>query len=153
MGAKLNRLLHDVPTPESAIEPDLTCLVRASYGLSNREQRSHRPKQTIRPMGGIGRHLLILLWMMGAHFIPHPMAKLLITGGAGFIGSHTALVLLEAGHELLVFDDFSNSTPIALDRVREIAGPEAAPWLRQIHVDIRNSGDLEQALCSYRITN
>ena len=46
---------------------------------------------------------------------------LLITGGAGFISSHTAVVLLDAGHELLVFDDFSNSSPIALERVREIA--------------------------------
>ena len=34
------------------------------------------------------------------------MAQLLITGGAGFIGSHTCLVLLEAGHQLLVLDDF-----------------------------------------------
>ncbi len=55
------------------------------------------------------------------------MAKLLITGGAGFIGRHAALVLLEAGHELLVFDDFGKSSPIALDRVRELAGPAASP--------------------------
>ena len=73
------------------------------------------------------------------------MAQLLITGGAGFIGSHTALVLLEAGHELLVFDDFSNSSPIALDRVRKLAGPAAAPQLRQMQGDIRNPRDLEQA--------
>ena len=73
------------------------------------------------------------------------MAQLLITGGAGFIGSHTALVLMEAGHELLVFDDFSNSSPIALDRVRELAGPTAAPRLRQMHGDIRKPRDLEQA--------
>ena len=51
--------------------------------------------------------------MMGPNCVINPMAQLLITGGAGFIGSHTALVLLEAGHELLVFDDFSNSSPIA----------------------------------------
>ena len=73
------------------------------------------------------------------------MAQLLITGGAGFIGSHTTLVLLEAGHELLVFDDFSNSSPIALDRVRELAGPAAASRLRQMQGDIRNPTDLEQA--------
>ena len=73
------------------------------------------------------------------------MAQLLITGGAGFIGSHTALVLIEAGHELLVFDDFSNSSPIALERVRELAGPAAAPRLRQMQGDIRNPRDLEQA--------
>lgn len=50
------------------------------------------------------------------------MARLLITGGAGFIGSHTCLVLLEAGHELVVLDDFSNSSPIALERVAALAG-------------------------------
>ena len=73
------------------------------------------------------------------------MAQLLITGGAGFIGSHTSLVLLEAGHDLLVFDDFSNSSPIALERLLEIAGPEAAPRLRQMQGDIRNPQDLKQA--------
>ncbi|MFM7228304.1 MAG: NAD-dependent epimerase/dehydratase family protein, partial [Cyanobacteriota bacterium] len=45
------------------------------------------------------------------------MARLLLTGGAGFIGSHTALVLLEAGHEVVVLDDFRNSSPKALERV------------------------------------
>lgn len=73
------------------------------------------------------------------------MAKLLITGGAGFIGSDSALVLLEAGHELLVFDDFRNSSPIALESVRELAGPEAAPGLLRMQGDIRSPRDLEQA--------
>ena len=50
------------------------------------------------------------------------MARLLITGGAGFIGSHTCLVLLESGYELVVLDNFSNSTPEALARVQELAG-------------------------------
>ena len=50
------------------------------------------------------------------------MARLLITGGAGFIGSHTCVVLLAAGHELLVLDDFSNSSPVALERVQELGG-------------------------------
>ena len=50
------------------------------------------------------------------------MAQVLITGGAGFIGSHTCLVLLEAGHQLLVLDDFSNSSAVALERVAELAG-------------------------------
>ena len=54
------------------------------------------------------------------------MAQLLITGGTGFIGSHTCLVLLQAGHRLVVLDDFSNSSPLALERVSELAGAEAA---------------------------
>ncbi len=45
-----------------------------------------------------------------------------VTGGAGFIGSHTCVALLEAGYELVVVDDYSNSRPEVLDAVREIAG-------------------------------
>ena len=39
--------------------------------------------------------------------------RVLTTGGAGFIGSHTCLVLLEQGHELVVLDNFDNSSPEA----------------------------------------
>lgn len=45
--------------------------------------------------------------------------NILVTGGAGYIGSHTAVVLLEAGHEVVVFDDFSNSHPEVLGRIEE----------------------------------
>ena len=51
--------------------------------------------------------------------------KILVTGGAGYIGSHATLVLLEAGHEVVVLDDFSNSSPESLKRVGELAGSEA----------------------------
>jgi len=47
----------------------------------------------------------------------------LVTGGAGFIGTHTALRLLERGYGVTVVDNFHNSVPEALDRVRLIAGP------------------------------
>ena len=50
------------------------------------------------------------------------MAQILITGGAGFIGSHTCLVLLEAGHQLLVLDDLSNSSAVSLERVAQLVG-------------------------------
>ncbi len=73
------------------------------------------------------------------------MARLLVTGGAGFIGSHTCLVLLEAGHELLVIDNFANSSPEALKRVSALAGAEAGARLEVIEGDIRSSADLEQA--------
>ncbi len=48
--------------------------------------------------------------------------KILVTGGAGYLGSHTCVELLAAGHELVVFDNLSNSSPVALDRVQKIAG-------------------------------
>ena len=49
------------------------------------------------------------------------MARLLITGGAGFIGTHTCLTLLESDHKLVILDNFSNSSPIALERVKKLA--------------------------------
>jgi UDP-glucose 4-epimerase len=50
------------------------------------------------------------------------MATLLVTGGAGYIGSHTALALLEAGHQVVSLDNYSNSSPRALERVQHLAG-------------------------------
>ena len=73
------------------------------------------------------------------------MAKILMTGGAGFIGSHTALVLLDAGHELVVLDNYANSSPEALRRVMELAGPKAKGRLQVIEGDIRCCADLERA--------
>ncbi|WP_242219256.1 UDP-glucose 4-epimerase GalE [Bacillus cereus group sp. BfR-BA-01380] len=50
--------------------------------------------------------------------------KILITGGAGYIGTHTCVELLNAGNEIIVVDNFSNSKPEALKRVREITGKD-----------------------------
>lgn len=50
------------------------------------------------------------------------MAKILITGGAGYIGSHTALELLEAGYEVVVYDNLSNSSKESIKRVEELTG-------------------------------
>jgi UDP-glucose 4-epimerase len=47
---------------------------------------------------------------------------ILVTGGAGFIGSHTCLDLLDRSYEVVVVDNFSNSSPIALDAVQKLAG-------------------------------
>ena len=52
--------------------------------------------------------------------------KVLVTGGAGYIGSHTCVELLNAGHEIVVVDNFVNSKPAALDAVREITGKDFA---------------------------
>ena len=77
------------------------------------------------------------------------MAQLLITGGAGFIGSHTCLVLLQDGHHLIVLDNHSNSSPVALERVRALAGLSSSAnggreRLNLIHGDIRDRSCLEQ---------
>ena len=48
--------------------------------------------------------------------------KILVTGGAGFIGSHTVVELVEAGHEPVILDDFSNSEPAVLDGLTQILG-------------------------------
>ncbi len=67
---------------------------------------------------------------------------ILVTGGAGYIGSHTCVALLEAGHEVAVLDNFSNSLPIALDQVSKIAG-------KKLHIyegDVRERTDILNAL-------
>ena len=52
------------------------------------------------------------------------MANILVTGGAGFIGSHTCVELLASGHEVIIVDNFSNSKPEALKRIKEISGKD-----------------------------
>jgi UDP-glucose 4-epimerase len=48
--------------------------------------------------------------------------RILLTGGTGYIGSHTAVALIAAGHDVTLLDNFSNSKPAVLDRLREITG-------------------------------
>lgn len=52
------------------------------------------------------------------------MSKILVTGGAGYIGTHTCVELLSKGEEIVVLDNFSNSTPEALENVKKITGKE-----------------------------
>ena len=49
------------------------------------------------------------------------MPTALVTGGAGYIGSHTCVVLLDAGWDVVVVDDLSNSRDLAIERVTELA--------------------------------
>lgn len=64
--------------------------------------------------------------------------RVLLTGGAGYIGSHTALVLLEAGHDVIVLDDFSNSSAESIARVEALSG-------RSVKTITSDLGDLHQA--------
>lgn len=52
------------------------------------------------------------------------MKKILVTGGAGYIGSHTCVELLNAGYELVIIDNFSNSKPDSLENIKKITGKE-----------------------------
>uniref|UniRef100_UPI0025AED7EC SDR family NAD(P)-dependent oxidoreductase n=1 Tax=Faecalibaculum rodentium TaxID=1702221 RepID=UPI0025AED7EC len=65
--------------------------------------------------------------------------KILVTGGAGYIGSHTAVELLNSGHEVIVADNLSNSSEKALDRVKEITGKD----LTFYNVDLRDKDALQ----------
>jgi len=73
--------------------------------------------------------------------------KILVTGGAGYIGSHTVLELLKAGHDVVVVDNFVNSKPEALKRVAELAGK--APVFHE--VDILNRPALDQVFKAHTI--
>ena len=67
---------------------------------------------------------------------------ILVTGGAGYIGSHTCVELLRAGHNITIFDNFCNSHPESLERVQRITGKR----FRFIRDDIRDRGALVTAL-------
>jgi UDP-glucose 4-epimerase len=74
------------------------------------------------------------------------MQKVLVTGGAGFIGSHTTVELLQAGCDVVVVDNLSNSSSVALERVAEIAG--RAPLFEKL--DIRDRAGLAHVFAKHR---
>lgn len=76
------------------------------------------------------------------------MSYILLTGGAGYIGSHTALELLNAGYQVLSFDNFSNSSDEALKRVQQLTGKQ----LISVNGDIRDEAAIRQLFSSYTIS-
>ncbi|MBR0938314.1 UDP-glucose 4-epimerase GalE [Bradyrhizobium jicamae] len=73
---------------------------------------------------------------------------ILVTGGAGYIGSHACVALLSAGEDVVVFDNFSNSSPIALERIQAICGKP----LTVVEGDVRDQSALEKALSQHGCT-
>lgn len=72
--------------------------------------------------------------------------NVLVTGGTGYIGSHTCVELIEAGHTPIVIDNLSNSNPESLHRVAEITGKP----VEFIEGDVRDEALLEKSLQSMR---
>jgi UDP-glucose 4-epimerase len=72
--------------------------------------------------------------------------RVLVTGGAGYIGSHTLVELLGQGHEALVVDNFANSSPKVLDRVRELTNGH----FEAEECDIRDTARLTAAAARFR---
>ncbi len=75
------------------------------------------------------------------------MSKILVTGGAGYIGSHTSLALLQAGFEVVVLDNLSNSSAEALRRVAQITG--RAPSF--VQADVRDGAMLKEVFAQHPI--
>ncbi|MEG0750876.1 MAG: UDP-glucose 4-epimerase GalE [Oscillospiraceae bacterium] len=71
----------------------------------------------------------------------------LVTGGAGYIGSHTVLELLSSGYEVLVADNFVNSKPAVLARLRRLAGREI-PFVK---AELCNSEAVDRLFCEHEI--
>lgn len=73
--------------------------------------------------------------------------NILLTGGAGYIGSHTAVALSEAGHDVVLLDSYLNSSPTVLGRLYRILGKS----LPVIKGDVRDTGMVEMVLREYDI--
>ena len=72
--------------------------------------------------------------------------QVLVTGGAGYIGSHTCVELMQAGHEVVIFDNFSGSHAAAIARIARIVG--RTPEFTQ--ADVRDSGALREVFIRHR---
>ena len=73
--------------------------------------------------------------------------RVLVTGGAGYIGSHTCVELLEAGYEVIVVDNLSNSNEISLERVKKITGKD----IKFYKIDLVDKPELEKVFINEKI--
>ena len=74
-------------------------------------------------------------------------STILVTGGAGYIGSHTVVLLIEAGYNVLIFDNFSNASKESIKRVEKIVGKS----IPVVEGDIRNREDLKKVFENHTI--
>ena len=74
--------------------------------------------------------------------------SIMITGGAGYIGSHCCVTFLEAGHDVVVLDNLSNANPESLERVSRITGAKVS----FVQADIRDGDRVEEALKAHGCT-
>ena len=73
--------------------------------------------------------------------------KILVTGGAGFIGSHTCVELLEAGHDVVILDDLSNASGTVVDKIETITGKRPAFY----QADAKDRAVLHEIFTAHRI--
>lgn len=75
----------------------------------------------------------------------------LVTGGAGFIGSHTCVELLARGYQVVIVDNLSNSSPVAVERIKQIAGEEASENLTFYEADVLDRDALNAIFDAHHI--
>jgi UDP-glucose 4-epimerase len=75
------------------------------------------------------------------------MSRILVTGGAGYIGSHTCVELLNEGHDLVVVDNLVNSSVESLKRVRDITGRD----FEFVKLDVCDKNALNEVFDNYKI--
>mgnify|MGYP000890211795 FL=1 len=75
------------------------------------------------------------------------MSTVLVTGGAGFIGSHTSVELLNAGYDIIILDNFVNSKPESLKRIKELTGKD----FKFYQADIRDEEAMTKVFAENKI--
>ena len=73
--------------------------------------------------------------------------NILLAGGGGYIGSHTAVQLLNEGHEVIIIDNYTNSAPEAINRIEKITGKKVLAY----DADIKDQKAVKLVFCQNKI--